>query len=238
MSDWRQHFQAHYYHFAEINSTQTYLLAHAHSDLPIICEADVQTAAHGQRDRHWEAPTGQLYISFCYPFSKNVATHQGLAQYIALTLVESLDANRQQLQLKWPNDIFLNGKKMGGILIDMIARGDACDSVIGIGLNLVRGERGNPDFAYYDDEANHPTLDKSAFIEHVLRTLAAWEEKPYLPVDNRWNDYDRFYGKTCQLENIAEPAQLLGIDQKGRLIAKYAGALHFLTTTRISQCIS
>ncbi|MDO5091777.1 MAG: biotin--[acetyl-CoA-carboxylase] ligase [Cardiobacteriaceae bacterium] len=227
-----QTFPGHRYFFAHLDSTQRYLLEHPASLLPLLCVAREQSAGVGQRGRVWQSPPGHLYMSLAVNLPGSPALHQGLAQAIALCLAETLDPKAQRIRLKWPNDLFLDERKLGGILVDTLPRGENLCAVIGIGINL----------SPRDDAAGYHSLDENACADTLLdkilpvlmQHLETWQEKPYLPINHRWAEYDRFHGKTAILDGIATPQQLLGIDQKGRLIAKDThGKLQFLTHTRI-----
>lgn len=230
--------RGHFYHFAEIASTQTYLLEQPDSALPVICLAERQRAGYGQRGAQWLSPPGgQLYLSIRYPFAFPVTTLQGLAQFIALRLAVFLSHADKSITVKWPNDLFIGARKMGGILVDTLAREQGSTAIVGVGLNLRRPRQGSVDFAYYDD-LGQKVPASAEFIVILLEALENWAERPYLPVDNDWQRYDRHYLRRCLLEGRESPALLCGIDQKGRLIARDENGLSFLSNTRIVQCIS
>lgn len=227
-----QTFPGHCYFFARLDSTQRYLLDHPRTSLPLLCVAREQSAGVGQRGRVWQSPPGHLYMSFAVNLPGDAALHQGLAQAVALCLAETLDPEARHLRLKWPNDLFLAGRKLGGILVDTLPRGDDICAVIGIGIN-VEARDDAAGIRDIDEETDAETL-LARILPALMQRLANWKEKPYLPVDHRWPDYDLYHGKRCILEGIEEPQRLRGIDQKGRLIAQDAtGKLQFLTQTRI-----
>jgi BirA family transcriptional regulator, biotin operon repressor / biotin---[acetyl-CoA-carboxylase] ligase len=100
--------------------------------------ADRQTEGRGRSGNKWESPKGGLWFSIL--LRPNVVSSK-------LPLLQFLIANstRQALEdetglpvkLKWPNDIFLNGQKLGGILIESKTQGDRISFVVvGIGLNI------------------------------------------------------------------------------------------------------
>ena len=219
----------HSYHFAELDSTQTYLLKHAALNAAVFCRAERQTAGIGQRGAQWQSPQGGLYFSLRYPLAGGAALHGGLAQACALSIAECLDPAAQSLRLKWPNDLYVGEKKMGGILIDML--GDS--AVIGIGINL-RGER--QDIAYVDEHFPALKTDECypRLQEALLHMLEKWARHPYLALNHRWNDYDRFYGQDIRLEARTDSVRNLGIDQKGRLIIADGKGITCLSNARIS----
>lgn len=229
----------HAYYFAQLPSTQQFLLNHPPTISPIVCRAWAQTAGVGQRNAVWHSPEGQLYFSIRYPFSLPSALQLGLAQITALTIAEFLAANHCPIKLKWPNDLFIENRKCGGILIDLIPRAAGCDAVIGVGLNIVRQADCPAHYAYLADYCRLAGDFYEQLLDKLFAMLTLWQQKPYLPAAHRWADYDFFIHKICRLENEPQAFRLLGIDQKGRLIAKDEQQhIHFFTNTRIQQCIS
>ncbi len=124
-----------------IDSTNDYLMRKLPHQVTSgqVCLAEYQKAGRGRRGRQWISPFGShLYLSVYYKLE------QGMSQAMGLSLVTALavkDAIRQladiDIQLKWPNDVYANGKKLAGILIDLEGQptGD-CHCVIGIGINV------------------------------------------------------------------------------------------------------
>ncbi|GCE79548.1 biotin--[acetyl-CoA-carboxylase] ligase [Komagataeibacter oboediens] len=105
-----------------------------------------QTAGRGSRGREWHDPGGNLALSIMlvgsgavvpvglWPFIAGLALHDAMAGYVP---------PGHALELKWPNDLLLDGRKMAGILIETGTEGGVSWQVIGIGANL----RGRPDIA-------------------------------------------------------------------------------------------
>lgn len=151
---------------------------------------------------------------------------------IALTIAETLDNQAQTIRLKWPNDLFIGEKKLGGILIDNIPQEDGCASIIGVGINLSGKDK---TVAYYNEHFS--AMSAIALLKHLqpalLQTLARWVKTPYLPLTHRWNDYDRYYQQKIYLQNMPHPVDNLGIDQKGRLCIRDNHGIQYLTNTRI-----
>jgi BirA family biotin operon repressor/biotin-[acetyl-CoA-carboxylase] ligase len=101
--------------------------------------ADAQQSGRGRQGRRWDSPAGcNLYLSVLLrgPFPQPVLTSLPfLAAVVARDAVESV--TKLSLQLKWPNDLILNDRKAGGILVEArSAGGDTTLAVVGIGLNV------------------------------------------------------------------------------------------------------
>lgn len=85
-----------------------------------------QSEGKGRRGNTWSSDSGGLYFSFTSSYKRL------LPFIVGISVVESLVNIKDDIKLKWPNDIILNGKKLGGILCENY--GDY--TVIGIGLNI------------------------------------------------------------------------------------------------------
>jgi BirA family biotin operon repressor/biotin-[acetyl-CoA-carboxylase] ligase len=119
--------------YACLASTQDTAIAAAEAGDPgrLAILADIQTAGRGSRGRGWTAPKGNL--NFSALLRPTMPIRAGFWSLLAgIALYEALAPYARGLMLKWPNDLLLDGGKLGGILID------ASDYlVIGIGANLV-----------------------------------------------------------------------------------------------------
>jgi len=109
--------------------------------------ADRQTAGRGRSGRSWQSEPGNFYASLIlrdvFPLEKaaQLALVSGVAVHAAVTAAagENLQAANALLELKWPNDILLGRRKLGGILVEssVTGRNQGALAVVGIGLNLV-----------------------------------------------------------------------------------------------------
>lgn len=125
-----------YHEYKELSSTNDFALNYADvADERHIFIAQTQSNGRGRRGHHWISPIGNLYFSQLFftscPPNKLVYVS---ALSVVQTLLEKLPQLQGQISIKWPNDIMLDGKKLGGILIEKNA---SDNTVIGIGLNLV-----------------------------------------------------------------------------------------------------
>jgi len=98
--------------------------------------AEEQTAGQGRQDRAWLSPRGSIALSIIlYPALASLPYLVMLASLAVAHAIEAVTGLRPQI--KWPNDVLLNGKKVAGILIESGLRGDTVDyAVIGIGVNV------------------------------------------------------------------------------------------------------
>lgn len=100
--------------------------------------AEQQSAGRGRRGRVWASPVAQnLYFSTIFRAGGGVQALQGLSLAVGIVIAEVInDCYDVNCKVKWPNDLLVSGKKLGGILVELAgdASGD-CAAVIGIGLN-------------------------------------------------------------------------------------------------------
>ncbi len=135
--------------------------------LPVgsVVVAEVQTAGRGRLDRTWEAPPGSaLLASF-------VVEPHPLASLAAG--VAAAEACGPAVRLKWPNDLLLDGAKVGGILVE----GGGGKQLIGIGINLTWAP---PGAACLSGVERDPLLDR------LQAELAVWLERPDAEMLQRW----------------------------------------------------
>ncbi len=122
--------------FAEIDSTNRYLLDEARAGAPagLVVVADHQTAGRGRLGRTWVAPPGSsLLLSVLLRPDTPVERRHGLVMAAGLAMAEAVEATTGVVAgLKWPNDLLVGDRKLGGVLAE--ATGDAL--VVGIGVNL------------------------------------------------------------------------------------------------------
>ena len=136
-------------HLAECGSTNTEALQHLREGGgPLLISAGRQTAGRGRLGRAWQSDDAALTFSIARSFPADLDL-SGLSLAVGCAVADTLDPTGERLRLKWPNDLFLDGAKLGGILIETVPLpGDRRGVVIGIGLNL---------------QALPPEADRSAF---------------------------------------------------------------------------
>ena len=129
-------------HLSYIDSTNNFaakLLSENLCQNGAVIMADVQTQGKGQRGNVWLAESGKnLLSSFVFkPDNLSVDKQTVLTWATSLSLLETLRKFNIEAQIKWPNDIFVGGKKIAGILIENQLQGAKIScSIIGIGLNI------------------------------------------------------------------------------------------------------
>lgn len=122
----------------QVDSTNSVLMAQAYGNGAVML-AEQQTAGRGRRGRTWISPlASNVYLSVRWHFSQGIASLEGLSLAVGVALAEALAFHGvADVQLKWPNDLWLRGKKLGGVLVEIggDVNGD-CYAIVGVGLNI------------------------------------------------------------------------------------------------------
>jgi BirA family biotin operon repressor/biotin-[acetyl-CoA-carboxylase] ligase len=120
--------------FPQLDSTNRWALQQAQCGE--LCLAEQQTAGRGRRGREWQSPSGvNIYFSLRWCFGRVPEHLPMLGLVVGLAVAEALgDAGLQGHGLKWPNDLYHQGRKLGGILLEAV--GSLGQVVVGIGLNV------------------------------------------------------------------------------------------------------
>lgn len=183
------------------DSTNTCLLARAEEGAAsgLVVGTDRQTAGRGRRGRAWLATPGcSLTFSVLWRYPAQVQL-QGLSLAVGVAVAEGLEAlGARQIQLKWPNDIWLNQAKLGGILIETAPHGSL---VIGIGLNLARDPNWEPMVTQpliTLEDAMNTVNPRETILASILRSLATtldtFGEKGFAVFQQDWCRRNAFLG--------------------------------------------
>lgn len=169
-------------HFAVTDSTnsQARSLAAQHPGECILVTADEQTAGRGRQGRRWHSPRGGAWMSLAWPMRHAPAAY-GTASLVAAVAVlrgvsDAAPECAARLQIKWPNDLLISGRKVAGILCEQTlaaGAGRAGTLLIGVGVNV------DFDGALLASDLRHPaaTLRQESTgpvaVEHVVDAVAA-----------------------------------------------------------------
>lgn len=220
----------------QIDSTNSYLMEASRKDAPSgsICFAEYQTAGKGRRGRDWVSPYGSnIYLSILWRFQQGgPAAISGLGLAIGVAVIRALKQhNINDIGLKWPNDIYSQGKKLGGILVEVSGETDGpCTAVIGLGLNLFLPETEAETITQAWTDLSKITGQNKLFrnklagtlLNHLLPVIAGFESAGIKAYLDEWRDYDCLRGKfvTIFLAKQQLEGRVEGIDNTGMLLIK------------------
>lgn len=205
---------------------------------PFALLAEHQSAGRGRRGRSWSSPfANNIYLSLAWRFAVGAPRLEGLSLVVGAVVAEALAAAGldDRVALKWPNDILIEGRKIGGVLIELSGNlEDACTAVIGIGVNGRLSSAGSavidqPWIDFYQ-AAGH-SMDRTAFAADLLQRLtsalsdfsatgfAGWRE--------RWLEFDALAGQKVTLSTLANSivGTAEGVDLSGALLLRVNGEL-------------
>ncbi|AUI67005.1 MULTISPECIES: biotin--[acetyl-CoA-carboxylase] ligase [Glaesserella] len=230
--------------FEEIDSTNEYLLTH-HKTLPSgsLCVAEMQTAGRGRRGRQWYSPESQnVYFSMLWHYpTVEIPQLSSLSLVVAVIIAETFQAlNVPNIQIKWPNDIYHQGKKMGGILIESRMDKSGIYLVIGIGLNLGMQQVDEKVVTQAWSDLSDYQLDRSQLVAELAQrlqtALSSYPQTAFAPYIERWQTFDIFRNQAVRL--ITENAEIhgisLGINEKGELLLQQGEIIRCFSVGEIS----
>jgi BirA family biotin operon repressor/biotin-[acetyl-CoA-carboxylase] ligase len=229
---------------AECDSTNAVLLARAEAGAPggSLVIAERQTAGRGRRGRMWiSAPGDSLTFSLLWRFTPGTLP-AGLSLAVGLamaTALEKVDSGGAAIQLKWPNDLLLEGRKLGGILVELLP-GALHAAVIGIGLNLRLPETMPTDLrnqsAALDYHGNPNKLLASILIE-LLAVLETFAVSGFTTLREPWMARHAHADAPIQLlADFAPPRSGVcrGVDADGALLLERDGKVERVLSGEVS----
>lgn len=225
-----------------IDSTNQYLLNNKQTlSSGTVCVAEYQTQGRGRRGRQWLSPFGaNIYFSVYWRLEAGMAAAMGLSLVIGVALVEALESlGLAGVQLKWPNDLYYQERKLAGILVEMIGQaGGAAHLVIGVGINLGMKDLHNSidqPWANLNELMGVSQVNRNqltiACIKALTSALVEYENKGMIGLVSRWNAKDHFLNRKVKLllgeREIVGIAR--GIDEQGAIkLETQEGIQHFI----------
>jgi len=224
-----------------VDSTNRYLMAAASqgSNSGRLLFAEQQTAGRGRQGRIWVSPFGcNLYCSLLWQFELAATVLSGLGIVIAVAVARTLERLVEGIQIKWPNDILYDGKKLAGILLEM--QGEASGPaavVIGVGINVrMPDKQKGIDQAWTDlfqikngfDSRNELAC---ALTTEMIQAIQTFESEGLGSFIHTWSERDFLIGKHIDivLANKQISGIARGIDNHGALQLEVDGTIkHYM----------
>jgi BirA family biotin operon repressor/biotin-[acetyl-CoA-carboxylase] ligase len=211
--------------------------------------AEYQSAGRGRRTRRWFAPPGgALCLSLSWSFAFLPAHVAALSLAVGVCVLRALrDTGRSGCALKWPNDIVLDGRKLGGILIELRAEGSGpALVVIGIGLNVALGPKLSAAVRASGTEAadltalggvpcNRNQL-AAAVLTRCVSGLVRFEQDGFRSFMAEWRAVDALAGREVLVsgQGAAIAGHARGIDMDGALCVQTRAGLQRFVTGEVS----
>ena len=171
-----------------VDSTQKYLkelILKEKISLPYAVVANFQTDGVGSRENKWNSIKNNLFLSFAIEFNElpKDLKLESASIYFSYILKETLEELGSKVWLKWPNDFYINDKKIGGMITNIVKESVVC----GVGLNIVESP---VDFAKLDIAVKRDFLLERYFANIKKKSL--WKQvfsKYKLKFDKNQNFY-------------------------------------------------
>lgn len=217
--------------FDEIDSTNSESIRQIQSGSieSRVVVASAQTAGRGRRGRQWLSPKNSgIYLSLTRRFSLESDALQALSLVTAISVLEALqELGAKGLQLKWPNDVLFENKKLAGILLELQHQEAARFVVFGIGVNIELS-------AASIDSIDRPVIDLNsimaetpsraillaAVLNHLCCNLREYESSGFSSFEERWNSLDCYRMSNIEIQNGESRliGKSLGVDAGGSLL--------------------
>lgn len=224
-----------------------------------ICLAEVQTQGRGRRGRRWMSPFAQnLAMSLGITVGASPATLGGLSLAVGLAAVDCLGSlGVQDVQLKWPNDLLLEGGKLGGILLELVSRkvsgkvsgtvantdsATGAQVVVGIGLNLELPEavRQEVDQVVADLSSHGYLLSRNVLAGRLASSIVDYvrqfERTGFAPMREVFDMHHRYHGRCCRIVSVTDEVVgvVTGVSDTGALILETAAGPRSFVSGEVS----
>ncbi len=195
-----------------------------------------QTAGRGQFDRIWLSSSGVLTASFVLELS--IAQLSSLSLVAGLSVIDAIEAllpdQRDKLRLKWTNDVFVQGRKLAGILCESRIQSDQAQVVVGIGINCETvPETVQNGISLQQISADVP--ERKALLEQLRYCLLSLCDRSFAEVLPEIRARDVLLGTTIVFESAGEQfvGEGAGIDQEGRLLIRFSDGIKAYRSGRV-----
>ena len=234
----------------EIDSTSTQLLARAASGAPsgTCLAAEWQNCGRGRRGRSWVSTLGgSLTFSLLWRFERGAGHLGGLSLAIGAAVARALtECGVERVQVKWPNDVVVDFRKLAGILVETSGeiQGPSV-AVVGVGVNYRLGDRvlERIDQPVTDVSQCAPALpSRSALLARLLGSLAreldAFEQRGFAASRDTWRSLHAYQGRRVRVLPPRDPAfdaEVVDVAPDGALVvARADGSTVSLSSAEIS----
>ncbi|MCX5701757.1 MAG: biotin--[acetyl-CoA-carboxylase] ligase [Candidatus Omnitrophica bacterium] len=208
--------------------------------------AETQTKGRGRLGREWNSPKCKgIYMSLIL----RPQIQPGLAPMLTLlSAVSVCEAIREiaglDIQIKWPNDIVMHSKKLGGILTELSAEMDEVRFVIiGIGLNVNNDKKALLPSAASLKDIKKEEINRIELLQEILRRLETnyliFQKKDSQPIIEKWRDYNITLGRRIKVLYHRKhiEAEAVDIDNDGGLLIRNdSGLIQKITAGDIVHC--
>ena len=214
--------------FEEIGSTNDYLLENSKKNKISICLTESQTKGRGRNSKEWQSPKYEnIYMSISFSTNQDLKFFSSFSLVTALSVQKALTKHKFDTKIKWPNDIYINSKKVGGILIETLSKDKNNIVVVGIGLNVFMKSNSKIDREWTSLilENESMSIDRNKIISDIANELLidkkTFEERGFGVFSNEFNELNILKNKKVSLSNSQyDDVVALDVNEDGSLNVK------------------
>jgi len=213
---------------ADSTNAEALRMLHAGTQAPFVVLAESQTNGRGRRGRIWVSPPAQnLYYTLALTISGGPQRLSGLSLVVGLAVMRALrQMGVEQAGVKWPNDIYVDGKKIAGILMELSGDpADLCHVLIGIGVNvnMTTGTVGIEQAWTSVRNETTALVDRNELVKVVSHSLHHYlkrhADEGFAGLRAEWETCNIWRGRYCCLSSGSQQFRgaVLGVDDQGAL---------------------
>ena len=220
----------------EVDSTNTFIKKCSHHREGFnICLAERQLNGRGRRGRSWVSPFGKnIYFSMSLYLNTGFESLSGLSLAVGVAVVNALASfGIDGVGLKWPNDVWINDKKVAGILLELEGEQEGpVRVVVGVGINvnmeLDDTEEISQPWTSLSLEAGKP-FDRNKLISELVNNLVemvdAFKSSGFDSFKTEWDRHDALKGRAVVLSSVKNIIEgvYLGVDDQGMALLRSQG---------------
>lgn len=207
-------------------------LAKKHASAGTVVLADQQTGGEGRMGRRWMSGDGGLWFSVILKPNIQLENTPPITLMASVAIAEAIEKSTQlKPGIKWPNDLLINGRKVCGILTEIVmGEADSFSVVVGIGINV------NISKEAFGQELNLTAtsllvelkreVERDEFFYKTLYQLekwyTIWQEEGFQPIKDAWKKHNITLGNHVKISSCDEIiyGQALDMDNHGALLVK------------------
>ena len=190
-----------------------------------------QEAGKGRNGKKWVSPKGKnIYLSLGWKSPLQYSELDGLSLSVGCIVANVLNSSaNDQINIKWPNDLLINQKKISGILIETLDLEGKIGIVIGVGINVHMSKEDGKDIdqSWVSlDEISEKTNDRNELIANLLSELFVLTKvfpiEGFKAYKSNYDKLDLLNGKVCKVisNNSEKVVEVLGVNDQGELLVK------------------
>ncbi|WP_371374560.1 bifunctional biotin--[acetyl-CoA-carboxylase] ligase/biotin operon repressor BirA [Thalassotalea aquiviva] len=220
-----------------IDSTNSYLMRRLPNNIRNgqVCISEYQSAGRGRRGKQWVSPfASHLYLSMYWRLDQGISSAMGISLVVGLAVSDVLKKDYDlDVQLKWPNDIYVNGRKLAGILVELEGQSTGPGNcILGLGLNIsmptYSGSKIDQPWTDLEQELGF-RVDRNelaaSLIDKIAHKLELHNKYGMAPMLDDWQRHDLYINKPVKLVTGDKETRGIsrGININGALLLEVDG---------------